>query len=207
VNLESVKNTTGSGKKQTFSSLIIAGLSGGSGKSVATVGLIAALRRQGKMVVPFKKGPDYIDAGWMTLAAGNPCYNLDPYLMTAESIAESFHVHGAGADFAIIEGNRGLYDGVNVDGGFSTAELALQLDLPVVLVVNCSKTTRTVAAMVLGCRGLEPRLRLAGIILNQIATPRHESIIRQAVEKYTGIPVVGIIPRMKKDTFPCVISE
>lgn len=202
MNLESVKNTTGSGKKQTFSSLIIAGLSGGSGKSVATVGLIAALRRQGKMVVPFKKGPDYIDAGWMTLAAGNPCYNLDPYLMTAESIAESFHVHGAGADFAIIEGNRGLYDGVNVDGGFSTAELALQLDLPVVLVVNCSKTTRTVAAMVLGCRGLEPRLRLAGVILNQIATPRHESIIRQAVEKYTGIPVVGIIPRMKKDIFP-----
>ena len=186
----------------SFSSLIIAGLSGGSGKSVATVGLIAALRRQGKMVVPFKKGPDYIDAGWMTLAAGRPCYNLDPYLMTTESIAESFHVHGAGADFAIIEGNRGLYDGVNVDGGFSTAELALQLDLPVVLVVNCSKTTRTVAAMVLGCRGLEPRLRLAGVILNQIATPRHESIIRQAVEKYSGVPVVGIIPRMKKDIFP-----
>ncbi len=154
------------------------------------------------MVVPFKKGPDYIDAGWMTLAAGRPCYNLDPYLMPSEAIAESFHVHGAGADFAIIEGNRGLYDGVNVDGGFSTAELALQLDLPVVLVVNCSKATRTVAAMVLGCRGLEPRLRLAGVILNQIANPRHESIIRQAVEKYTGISVVGIIPRMKKDIFP-----
>ncbi|MCF6187417.1 MAG: cobyrinate a,c-diamide synthase, partial [Desulfobulbaceae bacterium] len=148
------------------------------------------------------KGPDYIDAGWMTLAAGRPCYNLDPYLMPSEAIAESFHVHGAGADFAIIEGNRGLYDGVNVDGGFSTAELALQLDLPVVLVVNCSKATRTVAAMVLGCRGLEPRLRLAGVILNQIANPRHESIIRQAVEKYTGISVVGIIPRMKKDIFP-----
>ncbi len=186
----------------SFSSLIIAGLSGGSGKSVATVGLIAALRRLGKTVVPFKKGPDYIDAGWMTLAAGRPCYNLDPYLMTPESITKSFHVHGAGADFAIIEGNRGLYDGVNVDGGFSTAELALQLDLPVVLVVNCSKTTRTVAAMVLGCRGLEPRLRLAGVILNQIANPRHESIVRQAVEKYTGIPVVGIIPRMKKNIFP-----
>ena len=202
MNLQRIEKNNGSGERHPFSSLIIAGLSGGSGKSVATVGLIAALKRQGKRVVPFKKGPDYIDAGWMTLAAGNPCYNLDPYLMTPESIAESFHVHGAGADFAIIEGNRGLYDGVNVDGGFSTAELALQLDLPVVLVVNCSKTTRTVAAMVLGCRGLEPRLRLAGVILNQIATPRHESIIRQAVEKYTGIPVVGIIPRMKKDIFP-----
>ena len=188
--------------KQAVSSLIIAGLSGGSGKSVATVGLIAALKRQGNTVVPFKKGPDYIDAGWMTKAAGRPCYNLDPYLMSEQAIAESFHTHAADADFAIVEGNRGLFDGVNVDGGFSTAELALQLDLPVVLVVNCSKTTRTIAAMVLGCRGLEPRLRLAGVILNQIATPRHESIIRQAVEKYTGVPVVGIVPRMKKDIFP-----
>lgn len=202
MNLQPVKNNPGSGKQKKSSSLIIAGLSGGSGKSVATVGLIAALKNQGKTVVPFKKGPDYIDAGWMTMAAGRPCYNLDPYLMSPESILKSFHLHGAGADFAIVEGNRGLYDGVNVDGGFSTAELALQLDLPVVLVVNCSKTTRTVAAMVLGCRGLEPRLRLAGVILNQIATPRHESIVRQAVEKYTGVQVVGIIPRMKKDIFP-----
>jgi len=187
---------------KTVASIIIAGLSGGSGKSVVTVALIAALKRQGRVVVPFKKGPDYIDAGWMTKAAGRPCYNLDPYLMTEQAITESFHFHAAGADFAIIEGNRGLFDGVNVDGGFSTAELALQLDIPVVLVVNCSKTTRTIAAMVLGCRGLEPRLRLAGVILNQIATPRHESIIRQAVEKFTGVPVVGIVPRMKKDIFP-----
>ena len=183
-------------------SLVIAGMSGGSGKSVATIGLIAALVGQGRQVVPFKKGPDYIDAGWMTAAAGSPCYNLDPYLMPQEAIAEMFYRHSEGADYAIIEGNRGLYDGVNPEGGFSTAELALQLDLPVLLVVNCSKTTRTVAAMVLGCRELDKRLRLAGVILNQIATPRHERIIRQAVETYTGIPVVGVIPRLKEDIFP-----
>ncbi len=181
--------------------MIIGGLSGGSGKSVATVGLIAALQEEG-LVIPFKKGPDYIDAGWMGKAAGHPCYNLDPYLMSPDVLKASFLSHAAGADFAVIEGNRGLFDGVDPDGSFSTAELALALDLPVLLVVNCSKTTRTVAAMVLGCRGLEPRLRLAGVILNQIATPRHETVIRQAVEKYTGVPVLGIVPRLKTDIFP-----
>ncbi len=181
--------------------MVIGGLSGGSGKSVATVGLIAALKERG-LVIPFKKGPDYIDAGWMGKAAGRPCYNLDPYLMTPDSLKNSFFSHAAGADFAVIEGNRGLFDGVDPDGSYSTAELALALDLPVLLVVNCSKTTRTVAAMVLGCRGLEPRLRLAGVILNQIATPRHETVIRQAVEKYTGVPVLGIVPRLKTDIFP-----
>ena len=183
-------------------SIVVAGMSGGSGKSVVSVGLVAALRNRGKRVVPFKKGPDYIDAGWMTTAADSPCYNLDPFLMSQAAIADSFRQHGAGADFTIVEGNRGLYDGVNPEGGFSTAELAIQLDLPVLLVVNCSKTTRTVAAMVLGCRELDRRVRIAGVILNQIATPRHERIVTQSVEKYTGIPVVGIVPRMKDDIFP-----
>jgi len=166
------------------------------------VGLVAALCGSARQVVPFKKGPDYIDAGWLTRAAGRPCYNLDPYLMSPAAIADSFQHHCAGADFAIIEGNRGLYDGVNAEGGFSTAELAIKLDLPVLLVVNCSKTTRTVAAMVLGCRELDHRLQIGGVILNQIATPRHESIIRQSVERITAIPVMGIVPRMKKDIFP-----
>ncbi|RWX48766.1 cobyrinic acid a,c-diamide synthase [Candidatus Electrothrix communis] len=182
--------------------IVIAGLSGGSGKSVASVALAAALRRSGHRVVPFKKGPDYIDAGWMTTAAGNPCYNLDPYLMSDTALADSFQRQAAGADYALIEGNRGLYDGVTAEGGFSTAELAVQLDLPVLLVVNCSKTTRTVAALVLGCRELDKRVRIAGVILNQIATPRHERIVTESVEKYTGIPVVGIVPRMKTDVFP-----
>ncbi|MCI5191135.1 MAG: cobyrinate a,c-diamide synthase [Candidatus Electrothrix sp. AS4_5] len=177
-------------------------MSGGSGKSVASVALTAALCKRGHQVVPFKKGPDYIDAGWMTTAAERPCYNLDPYLMPEEVIAASFQQQAAGADFALIEGNRGLYDGVTPDGSFSTAELAVQLDLPVVLVVNCSKTTRTVAALVLGCQELDKRVRIIGVILNQIATPRHERIITEAVEKYTGIPVVGIVPRMRTDIFP-----
>ena len=104
------------------------------------------------------------------------------------------------------KGNRGLYDGVNVDGGFSTAELALQLDLPVLLVVNCSKTTRTVAAMVLGCREWTPRTSGRGNSQPDCHT-RHESIVRQAVEKYTGVPVVGIVPRMKDGHLPHASSR
>ncbi|MDH3349527.1 MAG: cobyrinate a,c-diamide synthase [Desulfobulbaceae bacterium] len=183
-------------------SLVIAGLSGGSGKSVVSVGLTGALCGNGHRVITYKKGPDYIDAGWLTTGSGSPCYNLDPYLMKPEAISRSFYSHLEGYDYALIEGNRGLYDGVNPEGGFSTAELAISLDIPVLLVVNCTKTTRTVAAMVLGCLELDKRLSIAGVILNRIATARHESIIRQAVERYTGVPVLGIVPKMKKDIFP-----
>lgn len=183
-------------------SVVLAGLSGGSGKSVVSVGLIAALRNRGSGVAVFKKGPDYIDAGWMSMAAGRPCYNLDPYLMTPEAIVTTFQEHIHGNAYAVIEGNRGIFDGVNAHGEFSTAELAQLLELPVLLVVNCSKTTRTVAAMVLGCEAFDPRIRIAGIILNQIATSRHESIIRQSLEMYTDVPVLGIMPRLKQDIFP-----
>ena len=182
--------------------IIVAGLAGGSGKSVVSVGLTAALAQQGKVVVPFKKGPDYIDAGWMKLAAGRNCYNLDPFLMDAESIKGSFLKHSDGADVVVVEGNRGLYDGVNIEGGYSTAELALSLNLPILLVVNCTKTTRTVAAMVLGCMKLDERIDIRGVVLNQIGTKRHENIVTQAVEKYTGLPVLGAVPRMKRDVFP-----
>ncbi|MCL2790243.1 MAG: cobyrinate a,c-diamide synthase [Desulfobulbus sp.] len=187
---------------ETVKSMVLAGLSGGSGKSVVAVGLVAALSNRGKGVVAFKKGPDYIDAGWLSKASGQPCYNLDPYLMPVKTIAATFQRRIHGNSFAVIEGNRGLFDGVNADGEFSTAELAQQLDLPVLLVINCAKTTRTMAALVLGCQTFDPRLRFAGVILNQIATARHETVIRQSLEKYTNLPVLGIMPRLKRDVFP-----
>jgi cobyrinic acid a,c-diamide synthase len=182
--------------------VVIAGLAGGSGKSVVAVGITAALARRGRKVVPFKKGPDYIDAGWLQLAAGRKCYNLDPYLMTGKSITESFAGRSRDADIVIVEGNRGLFDGVNAEGGYSTADLALTLDLPVVLVVNCTKTTRTVAALVLGCQKFDERLDIRGVILNQIATERQRLLVTEAVEKYTGVPVLGSVPRLKRDIFP-----
>ena len=164
-------------------SIVVAGLSGGSGKSVVSVALTAYLHKTGSKVVPFKKGPDYIDAGWLSQAADHPCCNLDPYLMSPEVIESTFYNSRAKGDFAVIEGNRGLYDGVDAAGGFSTAELAIQLSLPILLVVNCTKTTRTIAAMVLGCRELDKRVNIVGIVLNQVATARQEKVIREAVEQ------------------------
>jgi cobyrinic acid a,c-diamide synthase len=182
--------------------LVVAGLGGGSGKSVVAVGLVAALKEEGRRVVPFKKGPDYIDAGWLSLAASSPCYNLDPFLMPEEAMLKSFSEHAVNAEMIIIEGNRGLFDGVNIEGSFSTAELACFLKLPVLLVVDCTKTTRTVAALVLGCKQLDPRLSICGVVLNKIGSERHEKIVRESVEKYTGIPVLGAVRRMKQDIFP-----
>lgn len=186
----------------TVKSLVVAGLSGGSGKSMVSVGLTRALMESGSKVVAFKKGPDYIDAGWLSAAAQSPCYNLDPYLMTPEAIRFSFESHIQHCDVAVIEGNRGLYDGVDAEGRYSTATLAKQLDQPVLLVVNCSKATRTIGALVLGCCSFDPEVRFAGVILNQIATPRHETIIRQTIERYTPLSVRGIMPRLRKDVFP-----
>jgi cobyrinic acid a,c-diamide synthase len=182
--------------------LIVAGMGGGSGKSVVAVGLAACLAGRQYKVYPFKKGPDYIDAGWLQLAARKSCYNLDPYLMSADALLKSFQQRSLSAEICLIEGNRGLYDGVDVSGSFSTAELSRQLGLPVLLVVDCTKTTRTVAAMVLGCLNLEPDVAISGVVLNRIGTSRHESIVRQAIEKYTSVPVLGAIQRMKQDIFP-----
>lgn len=183
-------------------SIVVAGLSGGSGKSIVAVGLCAAWVRQGAAVAPFKKGPDYIDAGWLQRAAAHPCYNLDPFLCTEETITASFMNRSAGADFAVVEGNRGLFDGVTATGGYSTAELALLLDLPVLLVVNCTKMTRTVAALVQGCIAFEPQLSIGGVILNQVATSRQQNIITEAIHHYTSARVLGAVPRMHKDVFP-----
>jgi cobyrinic acid a,c-diamide synthase len=182
--------------------IVVAGLSGGSGKSVVAVGITAALARKGYQVAPFKKGPDYIDAGWLGLAAGHPCCNLDPYLLDRQVLLDSFHSRICGADYVVVEGNRGLFDGVDLEGSFSTAELAVNLRLPVLLVVDCTKATRTVAALVAGCQKFDRRVDISGVVLNRIGTSRHENIVRQAVEHYTEIPVIGALPRSKEDVFP-----
>ena len=157
------------------SRLIIAAMRGGAGKTVISVGLAAAWKRHlGLRIVAFKKGPDYIDAGWLSAASGGPCYNLDPFLMSPEQIVRSFVMRSASADGSLIEGNRGLYDGVDANGSYSTAELAKLLRCPVVLIVDATKVTRTAAAMVLGCQRLDAEVNIAGVILNQVAGKRHE---------------------------------
>ncbi len=181
--------------------IVLSGLSGGSGKTVATLGLIETWRRQGLAVAPFKKGPDYIDAAWHTLAAGRRSRNLDTFLMEPDDILHSLQTHGSRADVAVVEGNRGLYDGMDVEGTHSTAELAKLLNAPVILIVDCTKATRTVAALVLGCKIMDEHVDIAGVILNQVANIRQEMLICRVVEKETGTPVLGAIPRMKGISF------
>lgn len=182
--------------------IIIAGVKGGSGKTTLSLGIITTLRMQkGMNVIPFKKGPDFIDAGWMSVAAKNPCYNLDPFLISKEKALDSFISHFRG-DIAVIEGNRGLYDGMDVEGSYSTAELAKLLKSPVILIIDCTKMTRTAAAVVLGCMNLDKDVKIKGVVLNQISGSRHESVVRASIEKYCSMPVLGAMPRLQSGEFP-----
>lgn len=185
--------------KHRYPRLIIAGLKGGSGKTTLSLGLIRAWKEKGLSIVPFKKGPDYIDAGWLSSAAGANCYNLDPFMIGKEKILRSFKEHFRDADCAVIEGNRGLYDGMDAKGTYSTAELAKMLKCPVLLILDCTKVTRTAGAMALGMLRFDRKVNIAGVVLNRIAGARHEGIIRETIEKYCKIPVLGAIPKLKKE--------
>ncbi len=182
--------------------LLLTALRGGAGKTTLTLGLLAAWRAEGRRVIPFKKGPDYIDPAWHAMAAGEASHNLDPFLMGGDQIKGIVLRYARAADALLIEGNRGLFDGLDAQGTYSTAELAKLLKTPVVLVVDCTMTTRTAAALVLGCQRFDPQVMLTGVILNQVARPRHEAILRSSIEQYCGIPVLGAVPRLKCAVFP-----
>lgn len=175
---------------------------GGSGKTLVSLGLLAAWRKKGRKVTAFKKGPDYIDAAWLGLAAGTPCRNLDLFLMSPQAVLKSLVTSAGEPAVAVIEGNRGLFDGVDARGSYSTAELAKLLKAPVVLTVDCTKATRTVAAVVLGCQHLDPQVSIRGVILNQTAGPRHEAVLRDAIQQVCALPVLGSIPRLAEQFFP-----
>lgn len=182
----------------------VSALRGGSGKTLITIGITSALKALGKKTAPFKKGPDYIDAGWLSLAAGRPCYNLDTYLISEKQVIQSYickTVH-ADVDIAVVEGNRGLYDGIDLDGKTSTAETAKLLGLPVFLCLDCTKSTRTMAAAVLGCLHFDPDLIIGGVILNKVAGARHQGNLTNNIEYHTGIPVLGSVPKLHSHDFP-----
>ncbi len=182
--------------------LVIAGLAGDSGKSLVSLGLIGALRSRGLQVAPFKKGPDFIDAAWLGAAADSPCRNLDSFMMPPEVIRDSLIEGGRNASLAVVEGNRGLFDGMDANGSHSTAQLAKLIGAPVVLVIDVSKSTRTVAAQVLGCCMMDPEITVSGVILNRVGTRRQEKVIREAVASATGVPVLGAIPRLVDQHLP-----
>ena len=189
-------NPTTPGGASPRGRLLIGGLRGSSGKTALTLGLIGACARRGLPVTAFKKGPAYIDAAWHTLATGAPCYCLDVFMMGAETVRRQYAAKLPAAGLSIIEGNRGLFDGVDAQGSYSTAELAKLLRVPVVLVVDATKMTRTAAALVLGCQKLDPDLDLRGVVLNMVAGERHRRVAAAAITDATGLPVLGAVPRL-----------
>ncbi len=182
--------------------IVVSGLRGGSGKTILSLCLLALWRKKGIKITPYKKGPDYIDAGWLAKAAGTSCFNLDLFMMTRRQIVQSFLTHSEGSQLALIEGNRGLFDGVDHRGSYSTAELAKLLNAPVIIVIDCTKASNTIAAMVMGCQKMDPSVSIAGVVLNNVATERQELLIRKAIKTRCRLPVLGAIPRLKKDFFP-----
>ena len=175
--------------------LLVSAAHKSSGKTTVSVGVAAALRTRGLVVQPFKKGPDYIDPMWLTAAARRSCRNLDFHTMGQTEIRSEFARRCEGADLALVEGNKGLHDGVSVDGADSNAALAKLLVAPVVLVLDTRGITRGIAPLLCGYRDFDPGVRIAGIIFNQVGGARHESKLVHAVRTYTDIPVLGAIGR------------
>lgn len=182
--------------------IMIAALRGGSGKTIITLGITSTFKKRNKKISTFKKGPDFIDAGWLSFASGYPCHNLDPFLMNNEVILDSMKNNSKGMDISLIEGNRGLFDGMNADGQYSSAELAKLTKAPVILIVDVTMSTRTVAALIMGCQHFDPELDIAGVILNRVAGQRQKNLITDSIKKYCGINVIGAIPKLRDNPFP-----
>ncbi|MES9592933.1 cobyrinate a,c-diamide synthase [Streptomyces sp. NPDC094045] len=182
--------------------LVIAAPSSGSGKTTVATGLMAAFAERGLAVSPHKVGPDYIDPGYHTLATGRPGRNLDTYMCGPDLVAPLF-AHGArGCDLAVVEGVMGLYDGASGQGELaSTAQVAKVLRAPVVLVVDASSQSRSVAALVHGFASWDPQVRIGGVILNKVGSDRHEALLRDALEE-SGLPVLGVLRRAEQVAVP-----
>ncbi|MFN3171587.1 MAG: cobyrinate a,c-diamide synthase [Hyphomicrobiales bacterium] len=176
--------------------LLISAPSSGAGKTTMTLGLLRAFADDGVSVQPFKSGPDYIDPAFHHAACGQPCYNLDSWAMGSDLVA-AIAAKGARAELVIAEGAMGLYDGAEnpgASGQGSSAELAVHMGLPVVLVVDVAKQAQSAAAVALGCATLNPNLPFAGVVLNRVASARHERLVRAGM-KAAGLPVLGALPR------------
>ncbi len=182
--------------------LVIAAPSSGSGKTTVATGLMAALAARGLAVSPHKVGPDYIDPGYHALATGRVGRNLDAYLCGPELIGPLFLRGASGCDIAVVEGVMGLYDGAAGEGELaSTAHVAKLLRAPVVLVVDASSQSRSVAALVHGFASWDPEVRVGGVILNKVGSDRHEALLREALDS-AGVPVLGVLRRVAQVSTP-----
>ncbi len=186
--------------------LIVAGTHSGVGKTTVTAAIAAALVARGLTVQPYKAGPDYIDPGHLSRAAGREARNLDTWMLPRPVVAELFGRAAAGADITLVEGVMGLFDGRSGPDGAedegSAADLARLLTLPVLLVVDASAVARSIAATVLGFQVFDRRVRLAGVVLNRVGSEAHAEICRVAITQATGLPVLGALPRSSDIAWP-----
>ena len=185
------------------SAFVIAGIHSGCGKTTVSLGIMAALARRGLTVQPFKVGPDFIDPGHHTLITGRPSHNLDGWMMERERNRQIFNRYTFDADVAVVEGVMGLFDGFSgSDESGSTAHMAKWLDLPVVLVINAASMARSAAAIALGFGAFDPRLSLAGVILNRVGSPGHAEILKEAFESVPEVPILGCLQRRENLKIP-----
>lgn len=180
-----------------MSQFLISAAHKSSGKTTISIGLCAALKQRGLVVQPFKKGPDYIDPMWLSLASGRPCRNLDFYLMDKVEIQTMYRRCSSDADVSLVEGNKGLYDGLDLEGSNSNSALAHLLEVPVILVIDARGMTRGIAPLILGYQAFDRDINIAGVILNQLGGARHESKLRAVIEHYTDVPVLGAVHHNK----------
>jgi len=178
--------------------LLISAAHKSSGKTTLTIGLCAALTARGLTVQSYKKGPDYIDPMWLSRATKRDCHNLDFQTMSDNEIIAHLDFYSADADISLIEGNKGLYDGVALDGSNSNAAIAVLTKTPVILVIDTQGMTRGIAPLLLGYQAFDKNIQIAGVILNKVGGPRHEQKLRDVISEYTGIPVIGAVPRLKE---------
>ena len=175
--------------------LLLSAANKSSGKTVLSLGICAALRTQGLIVQSFKKGPDYIDPMWLAKATQRSCYNLDFWTQSENEIKITLSTHNQNADISIIEGNKGLHDGLAADGSNSNAALAKLIKAPVILVLDTRGTIRGVAPLLLGYQQFDPAVNIAGVILNFVGGDRHAAKLRTVIERYTDIPILGMVQR------------
>ena len=169
-----------------------------SGKTIISLGLCRAISNLNSKVQSFKKGPDYIDPIWLSKATHQPCYNLDFFNMSPEEILDLYNNHSATSDVSIVEGNKGLFDGMSVDGGDANADLAKSLNLPVILVIDTNGMTRGIAPLLQGYQNFDHGVNIQGVILNKVGGDRHESKLINAIEHYTDLNVYGSVQRNKE---------
>lgn len=183
--------------------LLIGGTNSGSGKTTMTLGILKALSRKGLKVQPFKVGPDYIDTSWHTHVCGVKSRNLDAFMVPEQQLFDSFYHHASNADICVIEGVMGLYDGYGTDPFYcSSAGMAKALGCPVILTLDGRAVSTSAAATVLGFQMLDPELNIAGVLLNNVTTDGHFELIKNAIEKYCQIPVLGRLPKLPNIELP-----